>query len=117
MKTKIYLSNKELYKELIICKAKGKLSKELTNMFMLIAKGIIKKRFYNDPDDKYDAYQSALLDMCRFYHNFDEDRFDNAFAYITEIGKRAMAKSWNKMHNPYSLDNDQKIISLEGLIL
>ena len=111
-----YLTNKDLYKEVVVCKAQGKLSNRLSIMFMMIAKGVIKKRYYVNTQDREDAYSGALEDMLRFWYNFDAERFDNAFAYFTEIAKRGMAKSWNKMYNPYSLDG-QVIISLDDLLL
>lgn len=111
----IYLRNKDLYMELKVCKNRGKLSNELVVMFQLVAKNVLRKKYYVDPQDKEDAYSSAIEDMCRFYHNFDDELYDNAFAYITEVAKRGMAKSWNKMYNPHSLPEGAKIMSISNL--
>jgi DNA-directed RNA polymerase specialized sigma24 family protein len=109
-KKKKYLSNKELYIELVYSKAKGKLTPEATRMLMLLGKNVIKKMYYRNPDDRQDCLQEAMLSCFRFWYNFDEVKGDNAFAYFTEVIKRGLAKSWNAMYKTKGADVD--IISL-----
>jgi DNA-directed RNA polymerase specialized sigma24 family protein len=109
-KKKKYLSNKELYMEIIYSKAQGKLTPKASQMLMLLGKNVIKKMYYRNPDDKQDCLQEAMLSCFRFWYNFDEQKGDNAFAYYTEVIKRGLAKSWNAMYKTKGCDVD--IISL-----
>lgn len=110
---KQYLSNKDLYCELIVSKAKGKLTKPAEKMLILLAKNVVKKMYYSDPDDRLDCLQSAYLDVFSNWYSFDENKGDNPFSYMTEIIKRGLAKGWNKQHKPKG-DVDAVIISLTG---
>jgi len=110
---KHYLSNKELYCELIVSKAKGKLTREAEKMLILLTKNVIKKMYYNDPDDKLDCLQTAYLDVFQNWYSFDENKGDNAFAYFTEIIKRALAKGWNQQKRKKG-NADAVVISLTG---
>ena len=98
MKKKIYLNNKELYKEIIISKAMGKLTKDAERMLILLAKNVIKKFYYHRPEDKFDCYQNGLLMMFKFWNNYDELKSTNAFSYYTEVFKRGVAAGYNQLY-------------------
>ena len=110
---KKYLSNKDLYCELIVSKAKGKLTKEAERMLILLAKNVIKKMYYNDHNDRLDCLQTAYLDVFSNWYSFDEMKGDNAFSYFTEIIKRGMAKGWNARYRLKG-DHNAVVISLTG---
>jgi hypothetical protein len=110
---KHYLSNKDLYCELIVSKAKGKLSRSAEKMLILLTKNVIKKMYYRETDDKLDCLQSAYLDVFSNWYQFDELKGDNPFAYFTEIIKRGLAKGWNATHKKKG-DPDAVVISLTG---
>ena len=110
---KKYLSNKDLYCELIVSKAKGKLTRQAETMLILLAKNVIKKMYYKDSDDKLDCLQTAYLSVFQNWYNFDENKSDNAFSYFTEIIKRGLAQGWNKMYKLKG-DPDAVVISLTG---
>lgn len=112
VKKKKYMSGKDLYMEIVYSKAKGKLTPRAAQMLILLAKKAQKKMYYRSLDDKNDCLQSAMLDVFTFWHNFDEQKGDNAFAYYTEVIKRGLAKGWNKMYKTKGAD--VQIISLTG---
>lgn len=93
MKNKNYLNNDMIIKELIISKGKGKITPELLNTFYLIAEGITVRLKVNYTNRK-DYIQSAVLMMIEKYDKFDETKYQNAFSYFTEIGKRDMVNSF-----------------------
>jgi hypothetical protein len=105
---KHYLNNKELYIEIIVSKAHGRLTRNAEKMLEILAKKTIKKMRYYSNDDKLDCYQSGLLDMFQNWYNFNEDKSINAFAYFTEIFKRGLAKGWNDLYKKKG-DNDHQI--------
>jgi hypothetical protein len=94
---KQYLSNKELYIEVIVSKAQGKLTRNAEKMLELLAKKTIKKMRYWSNDD-----------MFQNWYNFNEDKSINAFAYFTEIFKRGLAKGWNDLYKKKG-DNEHQI--------
>lgn len=108
---KYYLSGKELYCELIVSKAKGKLTKEAERMLILLTNNVIKKMSYKDVDDRLDCLQTAYLQVFSNWYSFDENVSQNAFAYFTEIIKRGMAQGWNKVHKKKG-DDSVVVISL-----
>lgn len=112
----MYLHNKDLYIEIVVSKAQGKLTKNAKLMLELLAKKTIKKMRYWSNDDKWDCYQGGLLDMFANWYNFNEEKSDgNAFAYFTEIFKRGLAKSFNELYKKKGDPTHSiKLISLEG---
>jgi hypothetical protein len=78
-------------------------------MFVLLAERTIRKLSYLDGEDRQDCMQFALLDLLKYWQNFNP-KYKNAFAYFTEIAKRGYAKGWNKIHptkykNTMSIDH------------
>lgn len=111
----MYLNNKDLYIEIIVSKAQGKLTKKAEKMLELLAKRTIKKMRYWSNDDKLDCYQSGLLDMFQNWYNFNEDKSVNAFAYFTEVFKRGIARGYNELYKKKGDNEHQiKLISIEG---
>lgn len=114
---KVYLSNKELYCEIIYSKAKGRLTPKAAQMLMLLGKKAQTKMYYRNSDDKYDCLQSAMLSIFQFWHNFDELKGDNAFAYYTEVIKRGLAQGWNKMYkHKGDKEGHYSTVSLDAMI-
>lgn len=110
---KIYLSNKDLYCEILVSKAKGKLTKDAEKMLILLCKNVIKKMSYFNPDDRLDCLQTAYLQVFSNWASFDENKGDNCFAFYTEVIKRALAQGWNKLHKKKGDEKNKiQIISL-----
>lgn len=105
---KNYLNNKDLYAEIVKSKEQDKLTPQAEKMLILLAERAIHKMKYVNDDDRDDCLQFALLDLLKYWRNFNP-QYPNAFAYFTEIAKRGYAKGWNKIHpqkykNTLSLD-------------
>ena len=92
-----YLNNKDLYDEIVKSKEQGKLTRDAEKMLVLLAERAIRKLSYVNEDDRQDCLQFALLDLLKYWENFNP-KYKNAFAYFTEIAKRGYAKGWNKIH-------------------
>ncbi len=102
----MYLSNKDLYYEIVVSKAQGKLTKKAEKMLQILGNRIISKMYYTNIDDKNDCLHTGLLRMYSYWYKFDEERFENAFAYFTEVFKRGMAQGFNTLKS--------KTISIDG---
>jgi hypothetical protein len=96
-KVKNYLNNKDLHNAISESKEIGKLTPTAEKMLILLAERAINRMSYVNPDDRQDCLQFALLDLLKYWKNFNPD-YPNAFAYFTEIAKRGYAKGWNKIH-------------------
>lgn len=92
-----YTTNKNLYYEIVVSKAQGKLTDKAFQMLMKIVNGVGKKFFYKDFNDRFDCEGYAIECVIRNWYNFDEEKYDNPFAYYTEIIKRAYAFQWNAL--------------------
>ena len=111
----MYLNSRDLYIEIIVSKAQGHLTKEAEKMLILLAKNVIRKMSYRDPDDRLDCLQSAYLDLFSNWHSFNEMKTTNAFAFYTEVIKRGLAKGWNQQKRKKGDKNNEiELISLTG---
>lgn len=104
---KDYLNNKDLYDQMVLSKEQNKLTPEAEKMLILLAERTINKLSYVNDDDRQDCLQFALLDLLKYWRNFNP-QYPNAFAYFTEIAKRGYAKGWNKIH-PVKYKNTMSI--------
>jgi hypothetical protein len=96
-KKDIPVNNKELYGEIVLSKAQGKLTPRALILLMLIADGVSRKLPYIKIADKEDCASSAKLDLLKYWAGFNPI-YKNAFAYYTEIAKKGAAKGWNKLY-------------------
>jgi hypothetical protein len=114
-KNKDYISNKELYCEIVMSKAMGKLTRPAERMLVLLGRNVIKKFYYNNPDDRHDCLQNGYIQMFSNWYSFDEMKGNNAFSYYTEIFKRGAASQWNKMYKLKGDDDGSvRFVSLDG---
>jgi hypothetical protein len=111
----MYLSNNELYYEIIVSKGTGRLTRKSKKMLELLAKRTIKKMRYYNPEDRHDCYQSGLLDMFANWQSFNEEKSRNPFAYFTEIFKRGLAKGLNELYNKRGGDDHTKVYSIDSI--
>lgn len=103
-----YVDNREMMREVIISKAVGKLSPKLLEQCMKIVKGVTKKFRYEYEEDRYDCEAYAYEVIIKNWYHFNEEVYDNPFAYYTELVKRAFAMQFKKLQknrmNTISLD-------------
>ena len=112
----LYLSPRKLYIEIVVSKAKGKLTRRAQSMLILLADRTIDKFTYYNIDDKYDCYQQGLYDLFKNWHLFNEEKSENVFAYLTEIFKRGATQGLNLLHKKKGdLDKKIKVYSIDSL--
>ena len=100
--SKIYVTNKELlteikkYRETCIFNVdgkkkfiKGKMSEALGEMILKISRGLCSKGNYSGYTWKEDMIAEGVLTVCKYIHNFDPEKSNNPFAYITQICNHA----------------------------
>ena len=117
-KSKYYVLNKDLIPEIIkfkkTCKydenekyimGSGKISQELGKMIWLIANGMSKKSNFYGYTWREDMVGSAILTVCKYLHNFNLEKSQNPFAYISTITTRAFLQyiAYSKKHGKIKL--------------
>jgi len=94
---KNYLNNADFYAAIVASKEQDKLTRDAEKMLILLAQKAITKMKYVDEKDREDCLQFAILDLLKYWRNFNPI-YTNAFAYFTEIAKKGYAKGWNAIH-------------------
>lgn len=121
---KFYINNRDFTNEIIRCKhgqlneetgyqhKEGELSPKAIEYFILLSNRAIQKLTFTDPLDKEDCVQSAMLDLLRYWKNFNEEKSNNAFAYFTQIVKNGYAKEYKKIHKHIGKGEKIEFVSL-----
>lgn len=94
---KEYVKNKELLEEMIKSKEQDELTPRAINMLTLICENIIRKMVYQNPDDRQDCLQGAILDCLMYWRSFNPEKSSNPFAYFSSISANGIAKQWRKL--------------------
>lgn len=97
-KPKKYLNNTDMLAELKKCHANGRLTEEMGKMFVTLVKRYASiPRFsgysYND-----DMQSFALLTLVKVWKGFNAEKYNNPFAYFTQITHHAF----------HQLDNQER---------
>jgi hypothetical protein len=92
-----YVENKEMMYEMIISKEMGILSPKLLKMFMQIVKGVSKKFKYKQEEDRYDCECYCYEVIIKNWMMFDLDRYENVFAWGTQIVKNGFALQFKRL--------------------
>lgn len=109
-----YIKNKDLIPELAKCKELGKVTEELGSMFYLIAKNLSSKGNWSGYTYKDDMIQEAVFTCVKYIKNFDINKSNNPFAYITQICSNAF-KAYVKKQKKHSDIKDTCYKEIESL--
>ena len=117
---KNYLNGKDLYLEILISLEHKVLTDKAVTMLLLLTDKVSKKLSYKDIQDREDCIAYARLDILKYWNRFDPAKSNNAFAYYTEVIKRAMAKGWGilnpkKTKGTISIDSGMSYIDGDGI--
>ena len=93
-----YVSNKELYLQIIKSKEKGQLTPEALKMLDRMVKEISKIFKYKMEEDKEDCQAFAMEDVIKYWNRFNPEKSTNAFAFYTQMIKNGFAKGWRRLY-------------------
>lgn len=88
-KPKNYLNNKDMLEELRKSKKNNQMTNELTKMVMLLTRRYAEHPWFVNYTYNDDMQSFALLTVVKFWDRFNLEKGSNAFAYFTQIIKRA----------------------------
>lgn len=100
-----YVRNKDLLPELKKFKATGEMSEELGEMLLLMAKKISNRGNFRSYTWRDEMVMDSLLNCMKYLHNFDPDKSNNAFSYVTTMLMNSM-KNYIKYQGKHSQIKD-----------
>lgn len=112
-KSKNFLNNNDLLKEIILSKELGELTPKAIKMLMLLTEKAVGRLPYADNYYRQESEAYAMEKILRYWKNFDAEKSSNAFSFYTQIIKNGAAESFNLC---YKLGKKIKgdVISLSG---
>lgn len=97
-KKKNYLNNADILLELKKCHAQGKLTEEMGKMFLSLVKRYASIPRFSGYSYNNDMQSFALLTLVKVWKGFNAEKYNNPFAYFTQI-----------VHNAFhQLDNQER---------
>lgn len=93
-----YVKNKDLMPEIVAYRETGLCSEKLGGMFLLIARNLSNKGNFINYTWKDDMIQEAVLTCVKYSKNFNPEKSNNPFAYVTTICKNAFVNYINKQN-------------------
>ncbi|MCK9575596.1 MAG: hypothetical protein WC979_01185 [Candidatus Pacearchaeota archaeon] len=95
---KYYVDPEEFRNAIIESKSKGELTRDATDMLVLMCNEISRTNSYKYPMDKEDCVAFAIEDVLRYWKGYDPERSEYAFAYFTRMILNGLKKGWKKLH-------------------
>jgi len=84
--SKNYVNNEDILKEISIYKDTGVMTEKLGIILIQIMKGLSSKGNFYGYTWKEDMVAEGLLTCVKYLKNFDPEKSQNPFSYITKIG-------------------------------
>lgn len=110
-----YLSNKDLYNELIKSIDASAATPQLMDMFILMSERLSIKFKFKCQEDRQDCIWGGVEDAWKYCWGFDPSKSTNAFAYITQIIKNGQVKQNRIIYSPYFKEEGYSQISLNKI--
>jgi DNA-directed RNA polymerase specialized sigma subunit len=110
--SKDYLSNKQMYIEIIECQRIGKISDKLGKMFLLISQHFSTKKNFSGYSYRSDMISAGIVSCCVAFPKFDPQRSDNPFAYFSQVVFNAYLQTLNKEKNHQKI-RDKLLVEAE----
>jgi len=95
-KEKGYLSNKEMFTEVINCQKQNKVSDKLGRMFIILSTRYASKPNFSGYSYRSELINSGIVACVAALHKFDSAKSENPFAYYTSINHNAFIQILNK---------------------
>lgn len=111
-KHKDYLSNKEMYTEIMQCQEQGEISDKLGRMFMLLSKHYATKPNFSGYTYVDEMVASGIAACCIAFNKFDGEKSQNPFAYFTQCIHHSFLQVLNKERNHQNI-RDSLLVDAE----
>lgn len=109
-KTKNYLNNRDMVKEWKLSNEQGEMTRTFTDMMMKLTHRYSSAVRFNVCDTFRDDMEAfALMTVSRVWRSFNPERSNNAFAYFTQVVKRAFYQFQNSERKQRDIGNELNI--------
>ena len=95
-KKRNYLNNHDMLIEVQLSKAQGKMTDNLVKMLMTLCDRYSKKSNFANYSYVDDMKSCALLNLCKMWSGFNEEKSDNPFSYYTQCIKSSFIQFLNQ---------------------
>lgn len=95
-KEKGYLSNKEMFAELLICQKLNRVSDKLGRMYVILATRYASKPNFSGYSYKSEMIGTGILACVNALNKFDPTKSENPFAYYTSVIHNSFIQILNK---------------------
>lgn len=103
------IDKKTLLYEVLLSKGTGKLTRNAEKLLQLLSEKAMPRTSSKEYDiDYFDYLQTAHLIIFTNWWKFNLNVTDNAFAYYTELHKRAVAEAKNEIYSLKGLTKDEQ---------
>lgn len=98
--SRLDINKEEFYQEMKLSKANDELTPRTIEFLIMMAEHGIRNSNLNYPEkmDEEDCIQSALYDMIKYWRNFEEDKYDNPFAFFSSFIFNGYAKEYKNIY-------------------
>lgn len=96
VKKRNYLNNHDMLLEIIDSKAKGQMTDNLVNMLITLCERYSKKSNFANYSYIEDMKGYALLNICKIWASFNEEKSQNPFSYYTQCIKSSFVQFLNQ---------------------
>lgn len=95
---KHYVKDPELWKQIRISQGKGKRTKRLEEMLILVSTNVFKRKINTTPvEDRADILSDTIMNVLVDWKTFNCSKYDTSLPYITEVSKRAQTRAFNEI--------------------
>jgi DNA-directed RNA polymerase specialized sigma24 family protein len=84
-----YLNNKDMLIQFKESKRLGRMTPEFANMMVMLTRRYASRANFMNYTFNEDMQGEALLNVARYWQNFNPDKSDNPFAYFTQTIKNS----------------------------
>jgi DNA-directed RNA polymerase specialized sigma24 family protein len=108
----MYVDNKELFSEIMDFKKTSEMSERLGEMLLSVADNFVTKGSFSGYTWKDDMVAEAVLTCVKYLKNFNPQKTENAFAYVTQICRNSFITFIKKQNKHYEV-KDQLCSAIE----
>lgn len=98
MGSKHYIDKDDFYNEILKSKENDQLTDKAVAYCFEIVERVAQCNHYNSQEDYEDCKMHAMLNIARYWRNFNPEKSKDAFAYFTSFAWTGLSQGWNVLY-------------------
>lgn len=95
---KNYIDPADFYNEMLISLEQDELTNNAINYCRMVIERVSRCNHYDSKEDAEDCKAHAMMNILRYWRNFDPEKYKNPFNYFTSYAWTGLAQGWNTLH-------------------